>query len=119
MSITVRELLQLPHLQVSLIAGGSGLDRDIRWVHTSDLPNPWEWQGSGELLLTNGTGLAAEEAAQVSFVERLSETGASGLALGLGMPAQEGGRAQPSAARSSVQRPVHGRGASGSRRQRT
>ena len=86
MSITVRELLQLPHLQVSLIAGGSGLDRDISWVHTSDLPNPWEWQGSGELLLTNGTGLAAEEAAQVSFVERLSETGASGLALGLGMP---------------------------------
>ena len=86
MSITVRELLQLPHLQVSLIAGGSGLDRDISWVHTSDLPNPWEWQGSGELLLTNGTGLAAEEAAQVSLVERLSETGASGLALGLGMP---------------------------------
>lgn len=85
MSITVRELLQLPHLQASLIAGAEGLEREITWVHTSDLPNPWEWQGSGELLLTNGTGMAAEEPAQINFVERLTETGASGLALGLGM----------------------------------
>ncbi len=37
MSITVRELLQLPHLQASLIAGADGLDRDITWVHTSRL----------------------------------------------------------------------------------
>src|SRR5438874_1659628 len=55
MSITVRELLQLPHLQVSLIVGEAGIDREVSWVHTSDLPNPWEWHGSGELLLTNGT----------------------------------------------------------------
>lgn len=85
MSITVRELLQLPHLQATLIAGAEGLDREISWVHTSDLPNPWEWHGSGELLLTNGTGLAAEEPVQINFVERLAETEASGLALGLGM----------------------------------
>jgi purine catabolism regulator len=85
MSITVRELLQLPHLQATLIGGAGGLDREITWVHTSDLPNPWEWHGSGELLLTNGTGMAPEEPVQITFVERLCETGASGLALGLGM----------------------------------
>jgi PucR family transcriptional regulator, purine catabolism regulatory protein len=87
MSITVRELLQLPHLQVSLIVGEAGVDREVTWVHTSDLPNPWEWHGSGELLLTNGTGLGAEESAQVHFMERLAESGASGLAIGLGMAA--------------------------------
>src|SRR5215831_15786416 len=65
MSITVRELMRLPHLQVALLAGEAGLDREVSWVHTSDLPNPWEWHGPGELLLTN----------------------ASGLAIGLGMPA--------------------------------
>ena len=84
MSITVRELLQLPHLQVSLIVGEAGIDREVSWVHTSDLPNAWEWHGSGELLLTNGTGLDAGESAQVHFVERLAESGASGLAIGLG-----------------------------------
>jgi len=84
MSITVRELMQLPHLQISLIVGEAGIDREVSWVHTSDLPNPWEWHGSGELLLTNGTGLGAEEPAQVDFVERLAESGASGLAIGLG-----------------------------------
>ena len=84
MSITVRELMRLPHLQMSLIAGGSGADREVSWVHTSDLPNSWEWHGAGELLLTNGTGLETNEQAQVQFVERMAESGASGLAFGLG-----------------------------------
>jgi purine catabolism regulator len=85
MSITVRELMQLPHLQVSLLAGQAGLDREVTWVHTSDLPDPWQWHGWGELLLTNGTGLAAEESVQARFVEQLADAGASGLAIGLGM----------------------------------
>lgn len=85
MSITVRELLQLPHLQTVLLAGADGLDRAVSWVHTSDLPNAWEWHGSDELLLTNGTGLPVEPFRQEDFVTRLAGTGASGLAIGLGM----------------------------------
>ena len=84
MAITVRELLQLPHLRMTLIAGEGGLDRQITWVHTSDLPDPWEWLGSGELLLTNGTGIGSAPAAQVHFAERLARIGASGLVMGLG-----------------------------------
>jgi purine catabolism regulator len=86
MSITVRELLQLPHLRLTLTAGGGGLDRQVSWVHSSDLPDPWEWLGPAELLLTNGTSLSAKEEAQVRFIERLGETGASGLGIGLDMP---------------------------------
>ena len=86
MSITVRELLQLPHLRLTLTAGRGGLDHQVSWVHSSDLPDPWEWLGPAELLLTNGTSLSAEEEAQVHFIERLGETGASGLGVGLGMP---------------------------------
>ncbi|HEY6295909.1 MAG TPA: PucR family transcriptional regulator [Streptosporangiaceae bacterium] len=85
MSIKVRELLQLPHLRMTLIAGEVGLDREISWVHTSDLPDPWKWHGPAELLLTNGTNLSADESAQVQFIERLAETGASGLCIGQGM----------------------------------
>jgi len=83
--ISIRELSQLPHLQVSFVAGAGGADRAVSWVHTSDLPNSWEWHGSGELLLSNGTGLPAGPAGQAAFVTRLSGTGASGLALGMGM----------------------------------
>lgn len=86
MAITVGELLRLPHLQMTLTAGASGLDREVSWVHTSDLPEPWEWLGSGELLLTNGTGLSPDDADQVRFIERLAETGASGVGISLGMP---------------------------------
>src|SRR5580692_327943 len=85
MSITVRELLQLPHLRLTLTAGAAGLDRQVSWVHSSDLPNPWEWLGPGELLLTNQPSLSPGEAAQVGFLERLAETGVSGLGIGVGM----------------------------------
>jgi purine catabolism regulator len=85
MSITVRELLQLPHLRLTLMAGEAGLDREVSWVHTSDLPDPWKWHGPAELLLTNETSLSADESAQVRFIERLAATGASGLGIGLGM----------------------------------
>jgi purine catabolism regulator len=85
MSITVRELLQLPHLRLTLTAGTAGLDRQVSWVHSSDLPNPWEWLGPAELLLTNQPSLSPGEAAQVRFLERLAETGVSGLGIGVGM----------------------------------
>ena len=86
MSITVRELLQLPHLRLTLTAGEAGLDREVSWVHSSDLPDPWEWLGPGELLLTNGTSLSAEEEAQAT-VHRAAgaRPGPAGSASGSGM----------------------------------
>src|ERR1700722_5975174 len=83
MSIPVRELLQPPHLRLTLTAGADGLDRQVSWVHSSDLPNPWEWLGPAELLLTNQTRPKQSETTQVKFLERLAETGASGLGIGL------------------------------------
>jgi purine catabolism regulator len=85
MTITVRDLVRLPHLRFTLVAGEGGLDHEVTWVHTSDLPEPWKWHGAGELLLTNTVGLPAGEPEQVQFVERLSECGASGLGIGLGL----------------------------------
>jgi purine catabolism regulator len=84
MTITVRGLLDQPRLQLTLVGGASGLDREISWAHASDLPAPWDYLGSGELLLTNGTGIGSAPAAQVHFAERLARIGASGLVMGLG-----------------------------------
>src|SRR5258707_3841715 len=84
MTMTVRELLDRPRLQLTLVGGASGLDREITWAHASDLQAPWDWLGPGELLLTNGTGIGASADAQVHFAGQLARIGASGLVMGLG-----------------------------------
>lgn len=84
MAITVRGLLERPRLQLTLVGGAAGLDREITWAHISDLPAPWDFLGPGELLLCNGTGIGSSPAAQVEFVEHLARVGASGLVVGLG-----------------------------------
>src|SRR5215813_4349584 len=84
MTMTVRGLLDRPRLQLRLVGGAAGLDREITWAHASDLPEPWDYLGPGELLLTNGTGIGSSPDAQVHFAERLARIGASGLVVGLG-----------------------------------
>lgn len=85
--LTVGELLEIPHLRLSLLAGGQGLDRRVSWVHISDLPNPWEWLGESELLLTNGLNLPHDGAAQAAFLDTLHAVGVSALAVGSDTPA--------------------------------
>ena len=84
MTMTVRELLDRPRLQLTLVGGASGLDCEVTWAHASDLPAPWDYLGPSELLLTNGTGIGSPPDAQVHFIEQLARIGASGLVVGLG-----------------------------------
>ncbi|MHB1433022.1 MAG: PucR family transcriptional regulator ligand-binding domain-containing protein, partial [Streptosporangiaceae bacterium] len=88
MALTVRDLLERPRLQLTLVSGADGVAKEISWAHASDLPDPWNWLGPGELLLTNGTGIGADAADQVRFLEQLSQIGASGLVIGLGTGGQ-------------------------------
>lgn len=82
MGITIRDLVEAPHLALSLHSGGDGLDREAVWTHTSDLPDPWHWLSRGDLLLTNGMSFPADEAAQVHLLEELERVGTAGLAVG-------------------------------------
>ncbi|HET7266244.1 MAG TPA: PucR family transcriptional regulator ligand-binding domain-containing protein [bacterium] len=55
--LTVKEALRLEALQdVKVVAGGAGLDRQIRWCHIIDNPEIVRWIQGGELLLTTGYG---------------------------------------------------------------
>ncbi|QCY48349.1 PucR family transcriptional regulator [Glutamicibacter creatinolyticus] len=82
MPMTVRELLDEPHLGLRLIAGEAGVEQPITWSHTSDLPNLWEWVSEGVLLLTNGLSIPESAEGQVTLAERLVSSGAVGLAVG-------------------------------------
>ncbi len=55
--LTVKEALELDVLHdVKVVAGGDGLDRQIRWCHIIDNPEIVRWIQGGELLLTTGYG---------------------------------------------------------------
>jgi purine catabolism regulator len=86
-ALTVAQLVADPLLRLSFVAGASGGTRVVTWAHTSDLPNPTEWLGPGELLMSNGLNIAAEADAQAAFLERLAAAGLSGLGIGADMHA--------------------------------
>jgi purine catabolism regulator len=89
MSLTVRELIAIPTLRTRVVAGSSGLDRQISWAHSCELPEPWNWMGSGDLLMTVGHGLPAGEAEQIHYLSKLAEAGLAGIALAEAMFAPE------------------------------
>src|SRR3954471_17343414 len=71
-------------LDVRLVAGESGLENAVRWVHISELEDPTPWLSGGELLLTTGMALADPER-QRAYVRRLAGHGLAGLGLGTGL----------------------------------
>ncbi|MDM4719782.1 PucR family transcriptional regulator [Micromonospora sp. WMMA1363] len=84
---TVREVLALEpvrHGAPRLVAGDAGLDRLVRWVHVAEVPDIATLLGGGELVLTTGIGLPADDAGLRAFIGDLADVGVSGLVVELG-----------------------------------
>jgi purine catabolism regulator len=81
-SISVRDLADQPHLRIEVLAGATGLDRDVTWAHSSDLPDPWDWLSGGELLMKNGRTLPRSAAGQAALIEGLAAAAAAALVIG-------------------------------------
>lgn len=83
--MTVREALALSSLiSAQVVAGERGLDRDIRWAHVVDMPDPAPWTRPGQLLLTTGLSGPRGDAEQRAQVGALAEAGLA--AIGLAVP---------------------------------
>ena len=93
MGITVEELVALPELGTSVLAGSGGLNRQIGWAHVCELPSPWDWLGAGDLLMTTGLGIPAGGAEPVPGRGQLADVRPADLSV---QPAgaREHGRAQ-------------------------
>ncbi|RZU30431.1 PucR family transcriptional regulator [Blastococcus saxobsidens] len=87
MSITIEALVALPALRTRFLAGRSGKGRAVLWAHTCELPDPWNWLGTGDLLLSDGYNFPVDAEGQVQFLENLAQAALSGLALAEGMHA--------------------------------
>lgn len=72
-NISIRDALELPELQsIEVLAGESGLDREIRDVTVLEVPDPVYWLKGGELILTAFYGIRDDEAGQVNLLIKLA-----------------------------------------------
>lgn len=83
MKVTVRSILEIPGTGLELLAGATGLDSEVRWVHVSDVQDPTPWVQGGEFLLTTAVRLGSPES-MVAYVEKLHEHGIAGIGFGIG-----------------------------------
>src|SRR3954469_25380002 len=85
--LTLAEVLELPVVRRGLpeIAVGEGLlDRELRWAHVIEMPEPDDLLKGGELVLTSGLGAGSDPGHQASWTASLIEQGLGGLAIELG-----------------------------------
>jgi PucR family transcriptional regulator, purine catabolism regulatory protein len=85
-------LIRQPALGLTALTGQEALDREISWVHASELLDPTPYLDGGELLLSVGMwlrpGTAARPAGRAhvsAYVDRLIRTGVTGLGFGIGL----------------------------------
>jgi PucR family transcriptional regulator, purine catabolism regulatory protein len=82
--LTVRDIVELPDLGLSVAAGSDAIDRQVTWIHVSELSDPTPWLEGGELLVTTGIGIGESAAARRAYLQRLASHGVVGLAFGIG-----------------------------------
>jgi PucR family transcriptional regulator, purine catabolism regulatory protein len=82
--ITVQDILEIPELNLRLLAGNKSTSNPVRWVHITEVPDPTKWLKGGELLLTTGYGFVGSEEQQVEQLKRLIDHNISGLGFGTG-----------------------------------
>ncbi len=80
--LTVGDLVR--DLEVQVLAGETGLELPVRWVHISELRDPTPWLSGGEVLLSTGMQLDTPDR-QREFATRLADHQLAGLGFGTGM----------------------------------
>jgi len=84
--LSVGRLIEAESLALTVLAGAAGLDREVRFAHTSELEAPEQWLDGGELLLTTGLGVPADPGDQQRYVSAICAKGAAGLGIGVRSP---------------------------------
>ena len=81
MELTVESLIG--ELGLELASGHESANASVRWVHSTELPDPTPWLRGGELLLTTGIQLKGPKT-QRELIDRLADHQIAGLGFGTG-----------------------------------
>lgn len=87
--VSVQDILEIPDLDLRLLAGARATDNPVRWVHVAEGPQATQWLRGGELLLTNGCGFEDAEAQQIEQLGELIDHNIAGLGFGTGFAFDE------------------------------
>jgi purine catabolism regulator len=79
--LTVESLIA--ELGLELASGHEAAKAHVRWVHSTELPDPTPWLRGGELLLTTGIQLDTAKV-QRELIDRLADHEIAGLGFGTG-----------------------------------
>src|SRR5688572_28185212 len=85
--LTLAEVLDLPVVRRGLpevVAGRDGLDRQLRWAHVVEMPDPSDLLKGGELVLTTGMGAGTRAEAQRRWISTVLDQGVAAVAVELG-----------------------------------
>ena len=82
--LTVRELVHEAGLGLVLLTPEVGLDNAIEGIHLSDLEDPTPWMTSGMVLVTTGATFAKSPEVGLRLLDRLRESAAVALGVGVG-----------------------------------
>ena len=83
--VSVQDILEIPDLELRLIAGARATADLVRWVHVLEVPQTTDSLKGGELLLTTGHGFGGSEEQQVARLEELIGRNIAGLGFGTGL----------------------------------
>lgn len=87
MPFHIQDILDNATLRTRLLGGIEGVGRKLRWAHVCELPDPTEWLGEGDLLMTTGIGIPVDAQAQRDYLHRLAAARVAGLMIGENMQA--------------------------------
>jgi PucR family transcriptional regulator, purine catabolism regulatory protein len=76
------DLVNRPELGIGVVCGADDLEREVRWVHVTELPDPTPYLRDAELVLTNGLWLEQDVPVD-EYVARIATSHAGGVMFGL------------------------------------
>ena len=81
--LTVGQLLEVPDFKLRLVAGAAGLDRPVRWAHSTELLNPGPYLRGNEVVLTVGASLTDPSRCE-TFARSVNASKAAAIGFGIG-----------------------------------
>lgn len=82
--VTVRNVLEWPGFDLTLVAGASGLDHPVRWAQATELVDPSPFLRGDEIILTVGSELTTG-ASCAAFIDSVVSRDAAAIGLAVGV----------------------------------